>query len=105
MDLKNNLDRQTLIRKRAEKLQNYDIKKEPEKIMDSVGIKLNKQINEVINNDIFYKLKKVPNDNLALDFESDLDIFKKKHLVTEYACFNKAKDNYDFKLIKTKYNL
>ena len=105
LDLKNNLDRQTLIRKRAEKLQNYDIKKEPEKIMDSVGIKLNKQINEVINNDIFYKLKKVPNDNLALDFESDLDIFKKKHLVTEYACFNKAKDNYDFKLIKTKYNL
>ena len=98
LDLKNNLDRQTLIRKRAEKLQNYDIKKEPEKIMDSVGIKL-------INNDIFYKVKKVPNDNLALDFESDLDIFKKKHLVTEYACFNKAKDNYDFKLIKTKYNL
>ena len=105
LDLKNNLDRQTLIRKRAEKITEYDIKKEPEKIMDSVGIKLNKQINDVFNTAITYKLKKNPNDNQTLEYESDYDIFKRKNLVTEYACFNKAKDNYDFKLIKTKYNL
>ena len=105
LDLKNNLDRQTLIRKRAEKITEYDIKKEPEKIMDSVGIKLNKEIIDVFNTAITYKLKKNPNDNQTLEYESDYDIFKRKNLVTEYACFNKAKDNYDFKLIKTKYNL
>ena len=106
LDLKNNLNRQTEIRKRVEKLSIHDIKKEPEKIMDSLGIELNEHKNDIINNQTIYKRKKkLNNDNLNLGFNSDLDIFKKKHLVTEFACFIKAKDNYDINLIKSKYNL
>ena len=106
LDLKNNLNRQTEIRKRVEKLSVHDIKKEPEKIMDSLGIELNEHKNDIINNQTIYKRKKkLNNDNLNLGFNSDLDIFKKKHLVTEFACFIKAKDNYDINLIKSKYNL
>ena len=101
LDLKNNLNRQTDILKRVEKQKIFDIKKEPEKIMDSVGIDLNKEKNNVINQIPLYKNKK----DLNIDIISDLDIFKQKNLVTEYACFLKAKDNFDLNQIKTKYNL
>ena len=101
LDLKNNLNRQTYILKRVEKQKIFDIKKEPEKIMDSVGIDLNKEKNNVINQIPLYKNKK----DLNIDIISDLDIFKQKNLVTEYACFLKAKDNFDLNQIKTKYNL
>ena len=101
LDLKNNLNRQTDILKRVEKQKIFDIKKEPEKIMDSVGIDLNKEKNNVINQISLYKNKK----DLNIDIISDLDIFKQKNLVTEYACFLKAKDNFDLNQIKTKYNL
>ena len=101
LDLKNNLNRQTDILKRVEKQKIFDIKKEPEKIMDSVGIDLNKEKNNVINQIPLYKNKK----DLNIDTISDLDIFKQKNLVTEYACFLKAKDNFDLNQIKTKYNL
>ena len=101
LDLKNNLNRQTDILKRVEKQKIFDIKKEPEKIMDSVGIDLNKEKNNVINQISLYKNKK----DLNIDTISDLDIFKQKNLVTEYACFLKAKDNFDLNQIKTKYNL
>ena len=84
-----------------EKQKIFDIKKEPEKIMDSVGIDLNKEKNNVINQIPLYKNKK----DLNIDIISDLDIFKQKNLVTEYACFLKAKDNFDLNQIKTKYNL
>ena len=101
LDLKNNLNRQTDMLKRVEKQKIFDIKKEPEKIMDSVGIDLNKEKNNVINQIPLYKNKK----DLNIDIISDLDIFKQKNLVTEYACFLKAKDNFDLNQIKTKYNL
>ena len=101
LDLKNNLNRQTDILRRVEKQKIFDIKKEPEKIMDSVGIDLNKEKNNVINQIPLYKNKK----DLNIDIISDLDIFKQKNLVTEYACFLKAKDNFDLNQIKTKYNL
>ena len=101
LDLKNNLNRQTDMLKRVEKQKIFDIKKEPEKIMDSVGIDLNKEKNNVINQIPLYKNKK----DLNIDTISDLDIFKQKNLVTEYACFLKAKDNFDLNQIKTKYNL
>ena len=101
LDLKNNLNRQTDMLKRVEKQKIFDIKKEPEKIMDSVGIDLNKEKNNVINQISLYKNKK----DLNIDIISDLDIFKQKNLVTEYACFLKAKDNFDLNQIKTKYNL
>ena len=101
LDLKNNLNRQTDILRRVEKQKIFDIKKEPEKIMDSVGIDLNKEKNNVINQISLYKNKK----DLNIDIISDLDIFKQKNLVTEYACFLKAKDNFDLNQIKTKYNL
>ena len=101
LDLKNNLNRQTDILRRVEKQKIFDIKKEPEKIMDSVGIDLNKEKNNVINQISLYKNKK----DLNIDTISDLDIFKQKNLVTEYACFLKAKDNFDLNQIKTKYNL
>ena len=101
LDLKNNLIRQTDMLKRVEKQKIFDIKKEPEKIMDSVGIDLNKEKNNVINQIPLYKNKK----DLNIDIISDLDIFKQKNLVTEYACFLKAKDNFDLNQIKTKYNL
>ena len=101
LDLKNNLNRQTDMLKRVEKQKIFDIKKEPEKIMDSVGIDLNKEKNNVINQISLYKNKK----DLNIDTISDLDIFKQKNLVTEYACFLKAKDNFDLNQIKTKYNL
>ena len=101
LDLKNNLNRQTDILRRVEKQKIFDIKKEPEKIMDSVGIDLNKEKNNVINQIPLYKNKK----DLNIDTISDLDIFKQKNLVTEYACFLKAKDNFDLNQIKTKYNL
>lgn len=101
LDLKNNLNRQTDILRRVEKQKIFDIKKEPEKIMDSVGMDLNKEKNNVINQISLYKNKK----DLNIDTISDLDIFKQKNLVTEYACFLKAKDNFDLNQIKTKYNL
>ena len=101
LDLKNNLNRQKDILRRVEKQKIFDIKKEPEKIMDSVGIDLNKEKNNVINQISLYKNKK----DLNIDIISDLDIFKQKNLVTEYACFLKAKDNFDLNQIKTKYNL
>ena len=101
LDLKNNLNRQTDMLKRVEKQKIFDIKKEPEKIMDSVGIDLNKEKNNIINQISLYKNKK----DLNIDTISDLDIFKQKNLVTEYACFLKAKDNFDLNQIKTKYNL
>lgn len=104
LDLKNNLNRQTDIRKRTENLQIHDIKKEPEKIMDSLGVKLNEQKNDIINKNTYYKWKNKLN-NLDIGFNSDSDIFKKKHMMTEFACFIKAKDNFDLNLIKKKYNL
>ena len=35
----------------------------------------------------------------------DMDKLRKKNLLTEYACFIKAKDNLDFKQIKLKYKI
>ena len=105
LDLKNNLNRQTYLWKKEEKLKVHDIKKEPEKIMDFLGVKLNEEKNDIVNKNIYYKLKKNLDDNLNVGFSSDSDIFKKKHLMTEFACFIKAKDNFGLKLIKTKYNL
>jgi hypothetical protein len=103
LDLKNNLNRQTVILKRTEKLKNYDIKKEPEKLLDSLGIQLNEQKNDIIHNSTNYKLNRIDNEDFG--YNSDIDIFKKKHLMTEFACFIKAKDNYGLNLVKTKYNL
>ena len=102
LDLKNNLNRQTVILKRTEKQKKYDIKKEPEKLLNSLGIQLNDQKNNIIHN-INYKLNR--NDNEDFGYNSDIDIFKKKHLMTEFACFIKAKDNFDLNLVKSKYNL
>ena len=105
LDLKNNLNRQTDIMKKAENQKAYDIKKDPEKILDSLGVVLNDKKNDIINNKTNYQLKKNSDDNSDFGFNSDIDIFKKKHLMTEFACFIKAKDNFDLNQIKTKYNL
>jgi len=105
LDLKNNLNRQTDIMKKAENQKAYDIKKDPEKILDSLGVVLNDEKNDIINNKTNYQLKKNSDDNSDFGFNSDIDIFKKKHLMTEFACFIKAKDNFDLNQIKTKYNL
>ena len=105
LDLKNNLNRQTVILKRAEKQKKYDIKNQPEKILDSLGIQLNDEKNDLIHNNLNYKLDLNKNNNDDIGYNSDIDIFKKKHLMTEFACFIKAKDNFDLNLIKTKYNL
>ena len=106
LDLKNNLYRQKEILKRAEEQQFYDITKEPKKLLDFLGVKLNDEKDDIINNQILYKMKKnIKNDNLNIDNESDFDIFKKKNLVTEYAYFMRAKDNYNFNQIRAKYNI
>ena len=106
LDLKNNLNRQTIVLKRAEKQKKYDIKNQPEKLLDSLGIQLNDEKNDLIHNSINYKLNlNRNNDTEDSGYSSDVDIFKKKHLMTEFACFIKAKDNFDFNLIKSKYNL
>ena len=47
MDLKNNLNRQTDIMKKAENQKAYDIKKDPEKILDSLGVVLNDEKNDI----------------------------------------------------------
>ena len=106
LDLKNNLNRQTIVLKRAEKQKKYDIKNQPEKLLDSLGIQLNDEKNDLIHNSINYKLNINRNNDIEdSGYNSDIDIFKKKHLMTEFACFIKAKDNFDFNLIKSKYNL
>ena len=106
LDLKNNLNRQTIVLKRAEKQKKYDIKNQPEKLLDSLGIQLNDEKNDLIHNSINYKLNLNRNTDIEdSGYNSDVDIFKKKHLMTEFACFIKAKDNFDFNLIKSKYNL
>ena len=105
LDLKNNLNRQTDIMKKVENQKAYDIKKDPEKILDSIGVVLKNEKNDIINNKTNYQLKKNSDDNSDFGFNSDIDIFKKKHLMTEFACFIKAKDNFDLNQIKTKYNL
>ena len=105
LDLKNNLNRQTDIMKKVENQKAYDIKKDPEKILDSIGVVLNDEKNDIIDNKTNYQLKKNSDDNSDFGFNSDIDIFKKKHLMTEFACFIKAKDNFDLNQIKTKYNL
>ena len=105
LDLINNLNRQTVILKRTEKQKKYDIVKQPEKILDSVGVELEEQKNDVYDNKSYYKWKRNMEINLDNGYNSDIDIFKKKHLMTEFACFIKAKDNYNFNQIKTKYNL
>ena len=106
LDLKNNLNRQTIVLKRAEKQKKYDIKNQPEKLLDSLGIQLNDEKNDLIHNSINYKLNINRNNDIEdSGYNSDVDIFKKKHLMTEFACFIKAKDNFDFNLIKSKYNL
>ena len=105
LDLKNNLNRQTVILKRAEKQKKFDIKNQPEKILNSLGIQLNDEKNDLIHNSLNYKLNLNKNNNDDIGYNSDIDIFKKKHLMTEFACFIKAKDNFDLNLIKTKYNL
>ena len=106
LDLKNNLNRQTIVLKRAEKQKKYDIKNQPEKLLNSLGIQLNYEKNDLIHNSINYKLNLNRNTDIEdSGYNSDVDIFKKKHLMTEFACFIKAKDNFDFNLIKSKYNL
>ena len=106
LDLKNNLNRQTIVLKRAEKQKKYDIKNQPEKLLNSLGIQLNDEKNDLIHNSINYKLNINRNNDIEdSGYNSDVDIFKKKHLMTEFACFIKAKDNFDFNLIKSKYNL
>lgn len=105
LDLKNNLNRQTKMMKKVENEKFYNIKKDPEKILNSLGVVLNEEKNDIINNITNYQLKKNSDDNSDFGFNSDIDIFKKKHLLTEFACFIKAKDNFDLNQIKTKYNL
>ena len=73
--------------------------------MNSLGIQLNNEKNDLILNSLNYKLNLNKNNNDDIGYNSDIDIFKKKHLMTEFACFIKAKDNFDLNLIKTKYNL
>ena len=105
LDLINNLNRQTVILKRTEKQKKFDIVKQPEKILDSVGVELEEQKNDKYENKSYYKWKRNMDINLDNGYNSDIDIFKKKHLMTEFACFIKAKDNYNFNQIKTKYNI
>ena len=112
LNLKLNLKRQTEIYKRHTKTKYFDIIKDPEKVMDSLEDKLKEEKNNILfdktsinwsRNLKYSRYHSYNKMNLIKSY--DMDKLRKKNLLTEYACFIKAKDNLDFKQIKLKYKI
>ena len=109
LDLKLNLDKQKEFNKKNNNKELIDIVKEPQKIMNTLEDKLKEETNfksddknysDWRTNIIFQNYS---NFNYVRSY--DLDTLKKRNLLTEYACFKKAKCNYDLQQMKVKYNI
>ena len=109
LDLKSNMKKQKEANIRINNPEYFDIIKNPEKLMNS----LENQIKDG-KNDMFYdktysywnkNISYTNKLNLNLANNYDFNKLKKRNLITEYACFEKAKNNFNFQTIKIKYHI
>lgn len=112
LNLKQNMKKQNEIMK-VNNRKELDIIKEPEKIMNEIEDKL-KDENDIFYNKSYYSSwNRNLSNNKSISYSNilnniniyDLNKLKKRNLITEYACFEKAKDNFDLQQIKLKYNV
>ena len=108
LDLRENMNKQKEINKRDNK--NYlDIIKNPGRLMSSLEDKIKEGKNNIKFDKTYANWSRNIGYNNYLDFKVmksyDMDILKKRHLLTEYACYERAKNNFDFQKFKTFYNV
>ena len=109
LDLKLNLNKQNEVNKINNRKEVIDIIKEPQKIMNNLEDKLKEENNFKLENKKYDDwrmniiLKNYSDYNYVQSY--DLDKLKRRNLLTEYACFKKAKSIYDLRQMKAKYNI
>ena len=103
------MNKQKEMNERNDKQEYFDIRKEPEKIINNLEDKIKEGKNDLLYDKSYNNWSRnlIYNNfnDINLVKSYDLEKLKKKNLLTEYACFEKAKNNFEFQQIKIKYNI
>ena len=109
LDLKSNMKKQKEANNRINNPEFLDIIKNPEKLMNSLENKIKDGKNDLLYSKTYSfwnkNFQSTNNININLVNSYDFDKLKKRNILTEYACFEKAKNNFDFQTIKIKYHI